>query len=235
MRQRMTTGRRRPSFDYSRRLAAFEAARRHTRRVLFLRKALPVAGTVVLAGLMVAARLTATEGFDLAVARTALAKGAIVMDNPRVTGFDKSEREYRIFADRAVQKLSRPQEVRLEAIQAEVKAGGRGTATLQAAVGDYDNSKGRLMLSGGITLVSGDGYAVQCEEAEVDLKSGALVSDKPVTVSYGDSQTTGARLTMSDGGKLIVLENGVSTRLMPPKREPVATSALPTRRSTPRS
>jgi lipopolysaccharide export system protein LptC len=207
--------------------AAFDAARRHTRRVRILRRALPLSGGAILAAFVVASQLSAPEGLDLSVAAMTIERSAVVMDNPSVTGFDRAERQYRVSADRAVQKIARPQEVRLEAIEAEIQAPGRGAARIRAAVGDYDNSERRLRLSGGITLDSADGYGLALEDADIDLAAGSLVSARPVLVTYEDSETRAERLSVRDGGRLIVLEERVRTRLMPPKRArtgPLATA-----------
>ncbi len=201
------------------RQAAFADARRHSRRVAILRKALPVAGAGALLAFVVAARLAAPGGPDFSVARTTIERNAIVMDQPVLTGYDSDNRQYRISADRAVQNLATPDRVRLEGIRAEVTVEGRGGAVVTARGGDYDNTRGTLALYGGLALDSDDGIRVRMKNADIDFASGSLVSKNPVTVIYQDSETTADAMTATDGGNVIVLIGRVQTRLMPPKRQ----------------
>ena len=56
-------------------------------------------------------------------------------------------------------------------------------------------------------------------DAQVDFSNGSLVSENPITVGYGDSKLSGKRLSVTDGGKVILIEGDVRTTLMPPKRK----------------
>lgn len=208
--------------EHRRRLAAFDAARRHSSLVRRLRLLLPLAGVTTLVAFVGAARIAVPEGLDLSVARTTVTRNAIIMEQPKLSGFDKASREYTVTAERATQLLSTPDEVRLEAIRAEIRLAGQGSATVTAAAGDYDNGKATLKLHGGIGLVSSDGYSLAMTDADIDLKGGTLVSANPVRVVYQDSETRGDRLSVREGGGIIVLESGVRTMLMPPKRKPAA-------------
>jgi lipopolysaccharide export system protein LptC len=202
---------------------AFARAERHSRIVAIARKALPVAGVAALLAFVVAARLTAPAGLDFTVARTTVKRNAIVMDHPVLTGYDTDNRKYRVSADRAVQNLSSPDQVRLENIRAEVTVEGRGGAVVSARGGDYDNARGTLALYGGLALDSDDGIRVRMKNADIDFAGGALVTKNPVTIIYKDSETSADAMTASDGGNVIVLSGRVHTRLMPPKRQ----SAIP--------
>lgn len=211
--------------QHRRRLAAFGAARRHSRLVRRLRLLLPAAGLLTLAAFVAAARIVVPEGLDLSVARTTVTRNAIIMEGPKLSGFDKASREYTVTAERATQLLSAPDEVRLDAVRAEIRLAGQGSATVTAAAGDYDNGRATLKLHGGIALVSADGYALDMADADIDLKGGTLVTANPVKVVYRDSETRGDRLSVREGGAVIVLESGVRTVLMPPKRPAAATAA----------
>jgi lipopolysaccharide export system protein LptC len=56
------------------------------------------------------------------------------------------------------------------------------------------------------------------EDADIDLRGGKMNSPNPVSVRYQDSETTGQSISITGGGRLIVLEGRVRTTLMPPKR-----------------
>ena len=201
-----------------RRHQAFLAARRHSRRVRRLRVLLPVLGTLAVLGFVAAAQLSLPEDIDLSVARLSVTRNSIIMDNPHLTGFDADRRQYSVAADRAVQALSDPDRVDLEAIRAKVIVTGHGATEITAEAGSYDNGEGSLELSGAIAVQSSEGYSLQMTDAAIDFKAGTMTSPNPVAVRYRDSETVGDRMAVSEGGKVIVLEGGVRTTLMPPKR-----------------
>lgn len=204
--------------DRHRRQQVFQAARRHSRLVRRLRVVLPISGTLVIAGLIVATHFSLPAGVDLSAARLSVTSNAIIMDNPHMTGFDADEREYSVKADRAIQQLTNPDAVRLERITATVKVAGQGGATITAGSGDYDNSERTLKLHGGIVVQSSEGYALRMRDANIDLRGGTMASAEPVTIDYRDSTITGGSIAVTGGGQVIVLDGGVRTTLMPPKR-----------------
>lgn len=210
-----------------RRLQVFRAARRHSRLVRMLRRGLPVAGVLAIVALAVASRMPAPVDFDFSVARTTVTRNSVVMEHPRLSGFDRSMREYTVTADRATQLLSAPDEVQLERISANLKLPGRGSADIEAGGGAFNNGEGTLDLHGGVDVSSTEGYSLQMAGAAIDMKAGTLVSPSPVRILYQDSETTANRLSVSEGGKIIVLEEQVRTVMMPPKRARPSTEAPP--------
>jgi lipopolysaccharide export system protein LptC len=197
---------------------AFRAARRHSLLVRLLRIVLPISGLLALAALFVVSWVSAPAPYEITVADKYISLDGIVMDRPTLTGFDKSNRRYKVSASQAVQNITTPSQVRLSDISAEVTLPDKGSATITAGGGDYDNSRDTLKLIGGIQVESTLGYRVSMKNAEVNLQSGTLTSTNPVTIRYQDSEITGDTISVSDGGKVIVLEGRIQSSLMPPKR-----------------
>ncbi len=198
---------------------AYRAARRHTLLVKLLRFLLPASGITALAALSLASWIAAPAPYEITVADKYVSFDGIVMDRPTLTGYDKQNRRYKVSADKAIQKITNPNEVRLNDISAEVTLPDQGSATITAGGGDYDNSSATLKLIGGIRVDSSMGYQVSLKNAEIDLQAGTLVSHNPVTVRYQDSEITGDTMSVTDGGKRIVIEGRVESNLMPPKRD----------------
>jgi lipopolysaccharide export system protein LptC len=149
------------------------------------------------------------------------------MDNPHITGFDADKREYSVTADRAIQALTNPSAVRLEEITARVKVGTQGSAAISAQSGNFDNRDSTLKLYGGIVVDSSEGYSLRMSDADIDLQAGTMSSENPVSVSYEDSTTTGESMSVSRGGQVIILDGGVRTTLLPPKRAPTSGAMEP--------
>jgi lipopolysaccharide export system protein LptC len=210
---------------YARRSRAFLAARRHTRLVRTLRLLLPIGGILAVAAFLVKVDLGLPGDLDLSAASLSVTRNSIIMDNPQLTGFAGDGREYSLSADRAIQPLSNPGQVRLESIEAKITAADRGTTSVTAEAGDYDHEKSSIKLLGPIQVHSADGYKLNMTNAEVDFSAGTLMSDNPISIGYGESEVAGDRLSVGDGGKHIVIEGGVRTVLMPPKRAAQAPAA----------
>ncbi len=205
--------------DRSVRDRVYRAARRHSLMVKGLRWLLPACGVVSLAALSLASWVAAPAPYEITVADKYVSFDGIVMERPTLTGYDKQNRRYRVSADKAVQKITNPNEVRLSDISAEVTLPDKGSATITAGGGDYDNSSALLRLIGGIRVESSLGYQVSMKNADIDLEAGTLMTDNPVTIRYQDSEITGDSMSVRDGGKVIVLEGRVESSLMPPKRD----------------
>jgi lipopolysaccharide export system protein LptC len=197
---------------------AYRSARRHSVLVRLLRFLLPASGALALVVLSVMSWVSTPAPYEITVADKYVSLDGIVMDRPTLTGFDKQNRRYKVSAEQAIQNITTPSQIRLNDISAEVTLPDQGSATITAGGGDYDNSRNTLKLLGGIKVDSTLGYKVSMKNAEINLQAGSLVSKNPVTIRYQDSEITGDTMTVSDGGKVIVLEGRVQSSLMPPKR-----------------
>ncbi|MGH6924771.1 MAG: LPS export ABC transporter periplasmic protein LptC [Propylenella sp.] len=213
----------------SARRKAFRAARRHSRNVRLLRILLPAAGVATIAALFVLTRLGLPIALDLSNARLSITPNAVIMEHPNLTGFDGERREYSVAAERAIQSLANPNEVRLEAIKASIGIAEQGVTTIVAGAGLYDHEGRRLRLEGNVSVDSAGGYALRMTDADIDFLGGTMQSAHPVTVIYADSEVTGQRFFATDGGKRVLFEGGVRTIVMPPKRK--ATQNLPAERA----
>jgi len=199
---------------------AFARARRHSRRVVLLRLLLPVGGLVAVAGFVVKAHLGMPGDLDLSAASLSVTKNSIIMNHPHLTGFGGDKRGYSLSANRAIQPLSTPGQVRLEEIIAKVTGTDQGETNITAEAGDYDHDKNTLKLLNEIAVDSAEGYRLRMTDARVDFGANTMATDNPVSIGYGDSTITGQRMSVSHGGKMIVIEGGVRTVVMPPKRAP---------------
>jgi lipopolysaccharide export system protein LptC len=203
---------------------AFALARRHSRWVVLLRVLLPVGGLLAVAGFVVKAHLGFPGDIDLSAASLSVTKNSIIMDHPHLTGFGADKRGYSLSANRAIQPLNTPGQVRLEEIIAKVTGANQGETNITAEAGDYDHEKNTLQLLGAIAVDSAEGYRLRMSGAHVDFGANTLVTDNPVSIGYGDSEITGQRMSVSNGGKTIVVEGNVRTKVMPPKRAPAPTA-----------
>jgi len=207
------------------RRAVFAAARRRTRLVRVLRYLLPLFAAVSVVAFIVITRFYLPLGLDFDAARLSVTRNSIIMDSPHLSGFDRHQREFSMTATRAIQPFTNPSQVRLENLQASIETATGDVTRITAESGDYDHNKRTLQLFGAIAADSDDGYTMHLTDADIDLAAGTLVSENPVTIGYGGNSFSGKRLSVSDGGKVIVLEGDVKSTLMPPKRDAAGAGA----------
>ncbi len=193
----------------------FALAQRHSRRVRFLKLALPLGGvlaSLIIIGAWIASQF-ALPSIDPGEAR--IMDGKLVMNNPRIAGTDSQDRPYSLTAVRAVQDAQRPTRVTLEQISGNLAIDDANSADVTAGVGVYDSIDKTLELTGNVAVDTKDGMALRLEGASIDIGAGTLSTDKAVSIDTGRAKITANSLTVSDKGKKIVFENKVRMTILP--------------------
>ena len=193
--------------------AVFAAAKRHGRLVGLLRVALPV--LVVLGGVGFVAAIYVVPKFksSFSFGKIEIQSNALVMDAPKVSGFSGTHQSYELSAQRATQSLENPKVVTLETIAARLGLESDATANVGAGRGIYDSQHETLRLQDGISIKTANGYQATLEDANVDLKNGTFASDHPIELRSSDSTIRGNKIEISDGGRRIMVTQGVSMTL----------------------
>jgi lipopolysaccharide export system protein LptC len=202
------TASRRAGFD-----RAFRAAARHSRRVRVLRVAVPTAvalGAVALALVSwlnpgrVLARLP--TGAALAISGT-----KITMELPRLAGYTRDSRPYVLTAKSAAQDLTQPDRMELNDIHAKMETPDKAIMEMSAVSGLYYRKADQLILREHIVLISSSGYEGHFTEAVVDMRTGHIVSDKPVEVKLLNGLLNANRIEVE--GELIRFDGGVTLNM----------------------
>jgi len=193
----------------------FARAARHSQRVRFLKRALPIGGGAAIVILMAAYLFSmfALPGIDPGEAR--IVDGKLVMKNPKISGSDSGKRPYTLTADKAVQDALKPTRITLEKIEGRISIDDSNTADVIAGIGIYDSLEKTLLLSDSVSVDTADGMSIRMEGASIDIESGSLTTDRPVSVDTGRVQVSADSLTVEDEGKRIIFENRVRMTLQP--------------------
>jgi lipopolysaccharide export system protein LptC len=198
----------RPGRDYGH-------AERHSRRVRWLKIALPTIAAVAVVGFFLAIRFEAA-GEAVSLAGINIEDKSLVMKAPHISGFEGTRQAYEVHATRAIQDLSNPKVVTLQEIVAKFGMQGGGTATVDAAAGVYDGNANLLTLKNGIAIATTDGYHATMVDAKVDVKGGTLVTQKPLEIHSADGMIKANGVQVSDRGKHILFTGGVTVNFVPP-------------------
>jgi lipopolysaccharide export system protein LptC len=133
----------------------------------------------------------------------------LVMNRPRVTGFDANRRPYEFNADRARQDVRSPRQVQLEKIDGRIELGAGGFARVTADRGSFDGELERFRAESNVHVTSSLGYEMFLEHADMDMRADVLTSDRPVEVRNGPNRIFGDRLRVTESGAVVVFDGNV--------------------------
>lgn len=196
---------------------AFRAARRHSRVVRILRVTVPLA---VVIGLAVMTLITYFNPLRMLgklpvdISNLVVSGTKITMEQPRLSGFTRDARAYALSAEAANQDLTKPDIVELHNLHAKVEMQDKSTVQMSALHGTYNTKAETLNLARNIVLTSSTGYEGRLSEAQVDIRTGHIVSDAPVAVKLLQGTLDAKRLEIIDSGDLVRFHGGVSMTLM---------------------
>ena len=216
-----------------RRREAFGAARRHTRLVHILRRAIPLAAVALVVGLVVVPFLSPLGGklAHVSVSSVGITGGKVKMETPKLSGYRKDNRPYQVTAANAFQEIKNPTQVELEAVAARIQMEREGWVTVNAKTGLFDTQKEKLRLVDEVKIRTESGYDMQMKTADVDFKSGTVASKEPVKVNLGETTIDANTLDVKNNGELIAFEGRVRVFI---RNAPAGTIAGPEREgSTP--
>lgn len=226
----------RPSPDFS-------SARRHSKRVRWIKRLLPLSIVVAVVGIgavSILSQLKLSIELPFEIGHLTLSGSRLTMELPKLSGFTDDNRGYRVTARTATQDLTHPDLIDLTDIEARLEMTDKGWAKVSAKVGTFDTKKQFITLGDGVDLAMNGGYGGQLHDAEVDVKAGTIATEKPVVFTYLDGKLVADRLHVGDRGTRALFEGNVqldfrmsnlpgqkSGEASPASGSPAASSAKP--------
>jgi lipopolysaccharide export system protein LptC len=205
----------RPRGDFDR---AYRAALRHSRYVRWLRIGVPVGIGAVLFAVVGVNYMPPIGGFRLPgeLGKLVIHGTKITMQQPRLTGYTTDSRAYEFSADAAAQDITKPNLLELDKLHAKMEMADKSTVEMSANSGIYNVKTEILKLEDNIQLTSSTGYEGRLSEAEVDVRKGNVVSDKPVRIKLLNGFLNAKRLDITDNGTVLRFSD-VEMTLQPSK------------------
>jgi lipopolysaccharide export system protein LptC len=159
--------------------------------------------TVVLDPLRAIARL------PIKIGGLAVSGAKITMVQPRFAGYTQDARPYVVTARQAAQDITNPDRIELDDIRATMDSPDGGMLELVARSGLFETKAERLTLQQRI-VISAPTYRVHLTEAVMDVRSGHVVSEKPVDVMAIQGTLNANRLEILNSGAIMRFEQGVT-------------------------
>jgi lipopolysaccharide export system protein LptC len=213
----MTAARRAPQAPPAARRddSAYENARRHSRRVRWLKALLPAAAILGLLGFVGWSYLSVPSIEGVSVGGAAFTDGKLVMANPKLDGHTKDNLPYTMTAARAIQDASQTGKIMLEEIDAKLPIDAKNTANVIAASGIYDNENNTLKIDSAIKLTTTDGMVANLRSADVNMATGTMTTQDPVKISMNRTLIEADTMNVTDNGKVMVFERRVRVNIAP--------------------
>lgn len=193
----------------------YEEAKRHAKRVRFLKIALPITGVVIISIVLLAllVRQLLLPEFDLDA--ISMQDGKLVMENPNLNGVDRDKRPFSLSADSAIQDADQPKRVELIEIKAKLPMDDTNFANITAGNGVYDAEEKTLVLTDEVDVITTDGMQIRLKNADVDIAAGVLQTENPISATSDRAEIVSDGLLVTENGKRLIFEGGVRMILRP--------------------
>jgi len=189
---------------------AYSREVRHSRRVRRLKVVLPAAAAIaVLAMVGYSATLSYLQGGPVTISGAMIEDGRLIMENPKMGGFNAARRPYEMTAARAIQTITDSGFVDLEEISAQLPVGRSDWASVEAATGTMTKADGMLRITSPVLMKTTDGLVARLKSAKLDMGRGDLTSDEAVEIDTNDMKVTADSMVIREGGDVMVFEKRV--------------------------
>ncbi len=195
--------------------AAFERARRHSLRVRFLKGALPLLAVLMAVGFVGYSYFVTPASVAIVTDGSAYSDGKLVMANPKLEGFTKDDRPYKMNASRAIQDVKNESVVQLEGINAKLPIDKQNWAMVDAQHGTYDREKNTLDITSEMVITTADGMVAKLKSAFLDIGKGGMKTDDPIYIEAKGTKITSDSMTILENGKVLVFEKRVRMNIDP--------------------
>ena len=179
--------------------------------VRWLRLGLPLMAVAILVGVFYSGR--PSGGAQEIIFRTgqfAALQGGLRLTNPRFTGATSAGEPFMVRANWAEPDGPDPQRITLNTVVSEIVQANGEKLTIQASSGELAPKAQTVMLSGGVTLRTTDGYTATTQTLRADAKKRSMISDGQVHAQGPLGQLTAGNIRVEEGqGGVMYFENGV--------------------------
>ena len=188
-------------------------AGRHSRLVRVLRVGLPVAVVLGLGGYVAMSptsiRWPCSLRFPSVSGKLAVQGSKITMELPRIAGITRDQRAYQLTAETAVQDITKPDNIELQNLRAEMEMPDAEVVVITAKSGTYTTKGDQVVLREHVVVTSTQGFNAKLREAVVDMKKGNVLSEQPVEVKMPTGVVSANGLEIVDSGDVIRFTRGV--------------------------
>lgn len=191
----------------------YGAARRNSRRVKFLRYALPTAACCLLVGFILVTYVRTLLPETVVIESAAIEDGYIIMDSPVLAGQNSNDLPYRMEAERAIQKVGDNSKVTFENIDAQLPLSSGETAQITAQEGLLDQSKNVVMFSKPFEVETTNGIIAQFQDGDFNMSTSDFTTDSDVEIKFDGGTIKAQSMVLGEGGQKMSFKGNVKMRV----------------------
>lgn len=189
-----------------------EAARRHTRNIVWMRKAL----LLICAGLFAYVIWSFSQQKEDTISSTISGTDSAVMVNPRYNGRTGDGLPYKLTADTATRPDYDSNEVTLESPVIEFfRKEDVPSSFLRAQSGLYDDVAQVISLSGNVVLETDDGNLCTTTQARLSTQDKIISGSKPIECRGNFGNIKGQEFSITDNYSTFTFSGGMTGEIIP--------------------
>ena len=191
--------------------AHFAEAERHSRRVRQLRRWIPIVCLAVVLLAVLGRYLNPFKAIpeEITMSSVALQGAKLTMEQPKVSGFKRDSKAYEMVAETATQDIRKPNVVDMKAPVARIEMDKGSWARMSARTGVYDSNTEKLAVTDNVQVRTDSGMEMRLIDADVDFKTGVVITAKPVEVDMPNGWIRSERMQITENGDKAVFEGRV--------------------------
>jgi len=141
------------------------------------------------------------------------------MASPRYAGHTKRNQPYEVTADSASLDPMQANMIHLDRPAADIAMGHDRDVHMSALTGVYDRDTEKLMLDGGIEVVTSSGYRFATRSAQINLAHGRVDGVEPIEGAGPRGSLSADRFEIKESGDVLRFEGRVKVTVLPPAGE----------------
>jgi lipopolysaccharide export system protein LptC len=194
---------------------AYNSARFHSKRVRRLKVLLPVAAVIISAVFIAVSIARSYLPENISIEGAQIEDGKVVMSHPAIAGRNAKGINYSLMAEKALQDIKNPDLITLKNIKASMPVNEDTIAHVEALSGDFNRTADTLKMTEPFTIVMDNGMKAQFQTADLDIKSGNLISNTTVSIQKGGASVVAQSVKMTDKGSVIEFDGQVRMHIEP--------------------
>ena len=133
----------------------------------------------------------------------------ITMELPKIAGIGRNQRAYQVTAETAVQDITKPDQLELKNLRAEIEMADADILVVTAKSGTYHTKMDKVTLREHVVFTTAQGLTAKMREAVVDMKKGTLQSDQAVDFRLPSGRVQANAVEIEDSGEVVRFTRGV--------------------------
>jgi lipopolysaccharide export system protein LptC len=194
---------------------AVRRARRHSVMVRALKVLLPAAAVLIALSFFAYSYIFTPAQISIDLFNTGFKDGKLIMSDPKLEGFTRDNRPYRVHAAKAIQSMSDTNLIELKKISGRLPISDGNWAEVKADEGFYNKEKNTLDIKSEMTVTTTNGVTAKLQSAAVEMKNGTMKTPDPIDITMNAAHITADSMIVEDRGQVLIFNRNVKLVMMP--------------------